>query len=85
MTMPRFYFRFSLAMVSLTVGLIAVARAITGFLVSAFALLKSADPVFDRGWSVDYFAKLAEPIDPALLNSLRHEAGMPRLSSARNV
>lgn len=85
MTMPRFYFRLSLALASLTTACIAVARAVTGFIVSAFALLKSTDPVFDRGWTVDYFAKLAEPIDPALFNSLRHEAGMPRISSARNI
>lgn len=54
------------------------------FLASAFALFRPG-PQFSAAEYRSAFILAAEPLDLALQHSLRHEAGVPRYSAARNT
>jgi hypothetical protein len=59
-------------------------KSVAALIIAAFDLFKPDAPsLVVEGWSD--FGAAGAALDPSLQQSLRHEAGVPRLSAARNT
>lgn len=78
MRMPRLFLGFVSLMLAAPIAIASRLERAVGYLFSLLPVLASEPRIVIDGPVVD-FEILGQTGDPALLNSLRHEAGMRRL------
>lgn len=93
MTRSRFSFSLAISLACAAIGSATVALrdaaarcydAIAAFIAYGFALLAPEPMRLASEGYVDFDAG-GEPLDPALQQDMRHEAGVPRIAAARNI
>ena len=74
----------SSAFVAMTEAISAFARSIGDFILMAFAWL-APEPMRFADGGFTQLAPSGAPLEPSLIQSMRHESGVPRRSAARNI